>query len=546
MINDADGKYKEILVIGRHVKRASAISLELLSMGHAVQSAINVEHALSLLESVDFDCVIMEIHPQNIDGSIAVLHFIQSGGRSDRNRNLSIIGLGTQPDYNYSSIQRDYPIIYKIIPSTVDIKNLCQQVLKLPTRRVLVVDDDSEFHLLVKRELEAGGFAMSWAPDVEKAIELLETKQFMCMIMDIILGVNKTSQPLVQYLKQRTYHDLNFGLPVLVTSAHINNEQATSIMKNGTMIFGVVKKPSLSGEFVRSVNHIFNFYAYGWMDKLSPSFDDKIENQLPVVDQRVEAIHKLILNILDRGEDNYLDQIEIYLKKLQTVDLALGDLETDILPTTVDGEETDQIPEEADLLYGINDDKAERFEAQKAGAIYDSQINDTTINNILKKNTNVKNINGLTPLMIYCSQGNLDISRKLVKRGAQINKLNKSGQCCLHFAARSGNPELVAYLLDHNAAINRKDINRQEPIYKSVISRSVETVQLLISRGAKLNNLVEGRTLLMIAFEMNDDQIFKVLLDAGADTELIGSHDKTIHQLVKESKNKKMIKILAG
>jgi|APSaa5957512622_1039677.scaffolds.fasta_scaffold36318_2 ankyrin repeat protein len=146
--------------------------------------------------------------------------------------------------------------------------------------------------------------------------------------------------------------------------------------------------------------------------------------------------------------------------------------------------------------------------------------------------------------MIYCSQGDLEVVRRLLQNGAVIDKLNDSGQCCMHFAARSGNSLLVQCLLDCHVPVNRKDCNQEEPIHKAIISRDLKTVNLLIARGVQLNGLVNGRTLLMLALEMDDNLIFKALLNSGADPTIVGSHNCTVHQLAQESNNRKMLDLL--
>ena len=357
MLSETNRKHKSVLVIEPRVDRANAICLELTMLGHAAQSALNFEHALSLLKSVEFDCVMMEIHPENNNGSISILLFIQS--TNGLNHNLAVIGIGNHYNLHYSSIQKEYPNVVGIISPTVGIDELCQQVVKLPTRQILVVDDDYEFRLLLKLELERGGYSMFEAANVETAEKLLETRRFMCLITDIVFGVNKTSQPLIQYLDQTTCDDLNFGLPVLVTSSYINKNNSDTIMKKGVMVLGVIKKPFSKGEFVKSLNYIFNFYASGWIDELCIYSDINSDAKHPVGDKRLQAIHNLILDILKRGEDNYLHQIESYLKTLPTLHPVLEGINV-VLENDSDDNQTEKVDSPS-----VADDNAARFRQKR-------------------------------------------------------------------------------------------------------------------------------------------------------------------------------------
>ncbi len=56
-----------------------------------------------------------------------------------------------------------------------------------------------------------------------------------------------------------------------------------------------------------------------------------------------------------------------------------------------------------------------------------------------------------TPLLIACSHGELEYVRILVEAGANVNYTNEFGQTTLYSATISNNPNIVIYLLEHNA-----------------------------------------------------------------------------------------------
>ena len=70
---------------------------------------------------------------------------------------------------------------------------------------------------------------------------------------------------------------------------------------------------------------------------------------------------------------------------------------------------------------------------------------------IAKKDINVPNHNGSTPLMLACHRGNLDLAKLLISKGASINFLSSTDWTPLASAVSSGNLELVKFLIESGA-----------------------------------------------------------------------------------------------
>jgi uncharacterized protein len=94
---------------------------------------------------------------------------------------------------------------------------------------------------------------------------------------------------------------------------------------------------------------------------------------------------------------------------------------------------------------------------------------------------------GETPLMMAALRGSLDWCRRLLQRGAQINR---DGWAPLHYAASGPEPKVVAMLLDDGARINAPSPNRTTPLMMAARYGPEDATTLLISRGAdaKLRN----------------------------------------------------------
>jgi ankyrin repeat protein len=88
---------------------------------------------------------------------------------------------------------------------------------------------------------------------------------------------------------------------------------------------------------------------------------------------------------------------------------------------------------------------------------------------------------GETPLMMAALRGELAWVKRLVERGAQINR---SGWTPLHYAASGPDPEVVAYLLDRGAAIDAQAANGSTALMMAARYGALDAAPLLLKRGA--------------------------------------------------------------
>ena len=86
-----------------------------------------------------------------------------------------------------------------------------------------------------------------------------------------------------------------------------------------------------------------------------------------------------------------------------------------------------------------------------------------------------------SPLMLASLRGHLELARKLVERGADVNK---TGWTPLHYAATNGHLEIMNLLLENHAYIDAESPNKTTPLMMAAQYGTASAVKLLLEAGA--------------------------------------------------------------
>jgi ankyrin repeat protein len=86
-----------------------------------------------------------------------------------------------------------------------------------------------------------------------------------------------------------------------------------------------------------------------------------------------------------------------------------------------------------------------------------------------------------TPLMMACLHGQIDMARKLIARGADVNK---TGWTPLHYAATRGDVAIIQLLLDESAYIDAESPNGSTPLMMAAMYGTPESAKFLLQAGA--------------------------------------------------------------
>ena len=94
---------------------------------------------------------------------------------------------------------------------------------------------------------------------------------------------------------------------------------------------------------------------------------------------------------------------------------------------------------------------------------------------------------GGTPLYRAAAQGNVEVVDLLIEQGAEVDSPNNQGWTPLHIASQPGHLEAARVLIDHDANVNARQQNHWTPIHFSAINDHLELVKLLLECGADVH-----------------------------------------------------------
>lgn len=120
-------------------------------------------------------------------------------------------------------------------------------------------------------------------------------------------------------------------------------------------------------------------------------------------------------------------------------------------------------------------------------------------------------------LMIGAWEGNIDLMRLFISRGADINGMNGNGESPIVFAAWRGNLEAVKWLLERGANINAP--RRQwSALHYAVFAGHTEVADYLMAQGADIDaQSTNGSTVVMMAIYEGREELARKLIEKGAD-----------------------------
>ena len=154
--------------------------------------------------------------------------------------------------------------------------------------------------------------------------------------------------------------------------------------------------------------------------------------------------------------------------------------------------------------------------------------------------------NGLSYVLFdACKNGNIDLVKKMLSYGADVNVKTNYESTALHWASIYGHTEIVKLLLEHGADVNVKDKYGNTPLYYVSRNGHTEIVKLLLEHGADANAKDnDGDTPLRCASVYGYTEIVKLLLEYGADVNAKTNDGRTALHCASRGGHTEIVKLL--
>ena len=133
-----------------------------------------------------------------------------------------------------------------------------------------------------------------------------------------------------------------------------------------------------------------------------------------------------------------------------------------------------------------------------------------------------------SPLLAAFFKEDIDTASSLLRRGADINVLDKSGMGPLYRASQSRRIDIVRLLLEHNADVNLRNTSGATPLFPSCSVNDMEISRLLLQQGADVNSRDKyGFTPLHRAAQNGHLEVVGLLVESGADVDPRDNYSRT-------------------
>ncbi len=146
----------------------------------------------------------------------------------------------------------------------------------------------------------------------------------------------------------------------------------------------------------------------------------------------------------------------------------------------------------------------------------------------------------------YIEKGNLEICECYLAAGMDVNSRDKDGTPMLNIAVRNDNAQLVEWLLKNGAELNPVSEDRgYTPLMDAVWRKNEEITKLLIDKGADVNVInKEGQTMIILSVGSENLEITRLLCQAGADVDIQDQMGMSAYGYASLFKKQKILEIL--
>ncbi|ACE06416.1 hypothetical protein Aasi_1071 [Candidatus Amoebophilus asiaticus 5a2] len=116
------------------------------------------------------------------------------------------------------------------------------------------------------------------------------------------------------------------------------------------------------------------------------------------------------------------------------------------------------------------------------------------------------------------ASGDVEMVKVLLTEGFNVYANDSHGNSSLHFAAINNHPETIHLLLQSGINVNVKNKDGNTALHGAAVYGYIEVIQALLAQGADVNSKnKDGNSVLHLAAAYGQTEVLKILLDAGAD-----------------------------
>lgn len=146
-------------------------------------------------------------------------------------------------------------------------------------------------------------------------------------------------------------------------------------------------------------------------------------------------------------------------------------------------------------------------------------FNDTHIGISL---VDIRDNKGNIPLQYAIASKNLDIIKKLLKAGSDVNFINTEGYNALHLAIFTRNIDICKQIINYNVNINTKTITGETALHIACNLETINIAEYLLNKSIDLNiqDYDNEYTALIYSVNRNNKKLVKLLLDNKANVNL--------------------------
>lgn len=161
----------------------------------------------------------------------------------------------------------------------------------------------------------------------------------------------------------------------------------------------------------------------------------------------------------------------------------------------------------------------------------------------LKANLEALNSSNATPLDEAVKNNCVPSVKALLAAGAEVEKYFIRGDTYLHIAAAGSHNGALEVLLEEDMDVNKKNHLDETPLLQAVRAGNVQGVEMLLEKKAESEIFAkDGKSLLEMAVESQNVEIFKLLVKAG--TNLKTNDGNTVFHLVARFGNARMLDVI--